>query len=222
MIYDDFGGASVEAAKWDVSTPFGDSSVSQAGGVLSLQNRGTIVSTTSVSSSYTAEGSFRFTGSEFDRFGFTTRSTGQVGDNPFEFVDGLRFGFRLHRNDGSGWASAVFIHEHASNPWLAIELGSADVAFVKNQWIDFKVVDDGFNVDFFVLDMVTPILSVNSSAGSGNLIGAVNREGSGGGSSISSGSAVDLDFINVVPEPSASLLLLAGVVVGLGRRKRAC
>lgn len=222
VLFDDFSGSSLDAATWQASTPFSDSVVNQAGGVVTLENHGTILSRNPIPTTFTAEGRFQFTGSDFDRFQFVTRTDGVTTAPNQTFGSGLRYEFRLHRNDGVGWPSAIFIFEQDDDPALATELASVDFAFGKNQWIDFKVVDDGTNVDFFVTDFVTPVLSVSSAAGNGNLIGLYNREGSGNGSSISAGSTVEIDFLSVtnVPEPTTVLGLLGLIGTAFLRRRR--
>jgi len=115
------------------------------------------------------------------------------------------------QNDSGSTANNINISK-IGFPESASTLGSATYPLKHDTFYDFKVADDGFNLKVFIGDFRIPILSVAETYRPGTHIGIFNREGSGGGSSISSGSVTQLAQLTIYPESNSINSALPPVV----------
>ena len=218
LFYDDFNDGMIDTGSWQASTPFGDSSITESGGNAVFLDRGRLLSLTSLPTSIDVTGRFTFTGNVRDEFKILTRTDGTT-TNPFgEFDLGISFRFQI-QDDGGSTTNNIKIFRHGypgASPALA--LGTFGLAL--NTAYDFRITDNGTDLALYINNLTTPFLTATDSTVIGNRLGIYNREGSGGGSSISDGSVTRLDYVQVVPEPSTALFGALSALVLLLRRNR--
>lgn len=217
ILSDQFNDSTIDTALWQTSTPFGDSSITESGGNAVFVNRGRLLSLASMPTAIDITGRFTFTGNVRDQFNILTRTTGVSTNQWYEFDTGMSFRFQI-QNDLGSTANNIKI-AHGGFPGPSPDLVTGTYSLALNTPYDFRITDDGTNVALFINDFTTPILTATDSSVLGDKLGIYNREGSGGGSSISAGSTVRLDYIQVVPEPRTALFGLALCGVSLWRRR---
>jgi hypothetical protein len=83
---------------------------------------------------------------------------------------------------------------------------NADFSLQMNTYYPFTILDNTTNVVLYFNGQTTPILTLNTTNKSGNLLGMQNREGACCGSTISAGSITKLAYINVTTTPTAPFL----------------
>ena len=230
LLTDAFNGSQLDDSKWNTftspSTPAGTSgSVSVGNDVVTLAHRGTLITKQDFLGGVDIVGRFRIDGPT-ERFMVWTRTTG-ASTNPWVDQDnGVYFLFQQET------------YGDTSNHWLGIgewsvgglndptgsytsdqncfnsEIATKHNLFIpSNEWIDFRVTDDGYSVALYLNDLLTPALTAASLFTAGNHISFNNGYGPGNAVSI------DSIIVNSVPEPSALSLLAVGLGV-LFRRSR--
>lgn len=218
LISDNFNNGIIDTSAWQIITPFGDSSITESGGDAVLANKGWLLSASLLPTALDITGRFQFTGSVHDQFKVVTRASGTFADNPFGEVDlGIGFEFWMMTDSGSPVNNLKIVRN--TNPGSTPILSEGTFAISLNTYYDFRLTDDGTSLALYISDLSTPFLTATESSVLGSRLAIYNREGTGGGSSISDGSIVRLDYVQVVPEPSSALLLFAGAAVWLCRRK---
>jgi hypothetical protein len=213
ILYDDFNGSSINTSLWQTSTPFSDSSITESGGSAVFQNRGRIITINALPTVLDITGSFEFTGNIHDSFYVMTRTDG-ISTQPWGGFDhGIGFGFEI-QNDLGQTANNIWITDNDYSVSSA-DLTRGTYSLSLNTLYNFRITDNGNNLALYIGDLTTPLLTASDSSVYGNQVALNNREGTGGGSSISAGSMVKLDYLNIqaVPEPSTAWLALVG---GLG------
>lgn len=222
ILRDDFDGTTVDTQTWVASPYFSDSVVTVAGGSVFLQNRGRLLSVQGLPQTVQIDGRFRFVGSTHDVFILQTRTDG-VTTNPWgEFDVGIRFQASIPNGENGGSNMAI-----TRNAWpgTSYDLARCSFPIAWNTFYDFRVIDTGSLVEFFVGDLSTPLLTATESSVIRSRLGLANREGGAGGSWISNGSVVELDFLQVssVPEldprDMASVVAVLGVALSLRERR---
>jgi hypothetical protein len=218
LVFDDFNGVSIDTGLWQTSNPFGDSSITSSGGNAVFTNRGRLLSVSEFPISLDITGRFTITGSVHDQFKILTRTDG-VSTNPFgEFDIGINFYFS-NQNDIGSTSNNIGIARNGypgSSPIITSGTFGIDI----NTAYDFRITDDGTNLALYINNLTTPVLTAVDSTVIGNRIGIYNREGSSGGSSISNGSVIKLDYLHAVPEPSQAIFGAFSIIALFLRRSR--
>jgi hypothetical protein len=220
---DDFNGSSINSALWSIHHPSSDSSAVEGGGVVTVLNRGGLITKDGFSGPIEISGRFAITGNVHDLFTFVIGTTGSSLPTYGTFSDGMRFNW-LKMTDGGQIVNVVSIDQiTGGNPATDTNLALGTFNFAFDQFYDFKITDNGSVVSLYFDDLNTPLLTGTSSLRPGNKVGFYNREGAGAGSSISDGSEVQVDYLSIstVPEPSAlGLFAVAFVSLALFKRNR--
>jgi hypothetical protein len=218
LLHDDFNGTSIDTSLWQVSTPFANSSMTESGGNAVFENRGRLLSVASLPTSLDITGRFEFTGNVHDQFQVVLRTNGATTNPSAEFDNGIHFKFAIESDTGDT-SNQVYISDLSyPNPEVVLATGTFSLSL--NTFYNFRITDNGTNLALYINDLAHPFLTATDSNSYGSQLGLYNREGNG---SISAGSITQLDFINVVPEPSSlSLLVLGGfsVAVGFARTRK--
>jgi hypothetical protein len=194
-----FIGNQVDASKWATAVPFGDSSVTESGGYLTLTNRGRLLTQGSFTNAVDISLKFAFAGSAHDVLQVSTRNNGAVTNG--SFTSGIVFQVQMQTDTGSA-ANNIII----SGPQGV--LATATFPIQLGQTYALRMVDDSANLSFYVNNLVTPIVTATNTTTIGNQIGIQNREGAAAGSSISAGSQVKLDSITVNAPAAATTTVL--------------
>jgi hypothetical protein len=218
LLHDDFNGTSIDTRLWHVITPFPNSSMTESGGNAVFENRGRLLSVASLPTSLDITGRFEFTGNVHDQFQVVLRTNGVTTNPSAEFDNGIHYKFAIESDTGDT-SNQVYISD-LSYPNPEVILTSGTFLLSLNTFYNFRVTDNGTNLALYINDLAKPFLTATDSNSYGSQLGLYNREGNG---SISAGSITQLDFINVVPEPSSlSLLVLGGfsVAVGFARTRK--
>jgi len=208
---------------WVASPYFSDSAVTVGGGSVFLQNRGRLLSVQSLPRAVQVDGRFRFVGSSYDVFIVQTRTDGATTNPWGEFDVGIRFQASIPNGENGGSNMAI-----TRNAWpgTSYDLARCSFPIAWNTFYDFRVIDTGSLVEFFVGDLSTPLLTATESAVIGSRLGLSNREGGAGGSWISNGSVAELDFLQVSsvpelePKGMASVVAVLGMALSLRERRR--
>jgi hypothetical protein len=220
ILSDNFNGNTINPSLWQVSTPFSDSSMTEANGFAVFENRGRILTANAMPTDIDITGSFEFTGNIHDHFSIVTRTDGSTSNPNGYFNDGITFGFEI-QNDLGQTANNITISDFNYPANTGTVLVSTAYAMSLDTLYNFQITDNGSNLALYINNFTTPILTATDSSVYGDQIGLYNREGTGGGSSISAGSIVQLDYLNVqaVPEPSAVWLGFSGLTLFLVPRR---
>ncbi|HEY5895140.1 MAG TPA: hypothetical protein VIT91_18115 [Chthoniobacterales bacterium] len=218
LFSDDFNDGTIDSGLWQASTPFGDSSIAESGGNAVFLDRGRLLSLASFPTSIDLTGRFTITGNVRDEFTILTRTDGTSIHPSAEFDLGISFRFQIQNDTGSTANNVKIVHNGYPGGLPTLALGTFGLAL--NTPYDFRITDDGTNLALYINDLVTPFLTATDSTVFGNRLGIYNREGSGGGSSISDGSVTRLDYVQVVPEPSTAVFGALSALVLFLRRTR--
>ncbi len=202
FIFDDFLSSQIDAARWSPRTPFSDSSITLTGQTVILLNHGELLTTSELGSTLEVKGRFRFTGNIHDVFTIAIRTTGAAPDPRF-FNDGFHFEIAKASDDGTR-VNIVQVTKYVSGIGTVVAATNQD--FSMNQFYDFKISDDGNGMKFYFDQLDIPLLTVTDPTPFGHKVGLYNREGAGGGSSISAGSQVEVDFIQIESGPRVDLI----------------
>ena len=214
ILSDNFNGSTINSSLWQTSTPFSDSSITEGGGNAVFQNRGRLLSNASLPTDIDITGSFEFSGSIHDSFRVVTRTDGTTSNPPGYFDLGIGFGFEIENDLGSTTGNIFIVHDGYPGP-SDYDLARGTYSISLDTFYNFRITDDGNNLALYIGDLATPLLTATDSSVYGNQLGLYNREGTGGGSSISTGSVVQLDYLNIeaVPEPTTAWLAFDGIAL---------
>ena len=193
QLSDDFLSSQIDSNLWVPKAPFSDSSLNLTGGTIIFLNHGELVTKSDFAHFLEVTGRFRFTGNIHDVFTVAIRTTGAAPDPRF-LNDGFHFEFAKQSDDGTR-INVVQVAEYVSG--VGTVVAATTYSFELGQYYDFKISDDGTNMNFYFDNLQTPILSVSDETTAGHKVGFYNREGTGGGSSISAGTQVEIDFISI-------------------------
>jgi len=187
-----------------------------------FENRGRLSTVSPMPSVLDISGSFAFVGNIHDSFQIDTRTDGTSVDQYGGFNSCVQFGFTI-QNDLGQTTSNIAIAVNVSGDTNYIQVARGTYPLALDTFYNFRVTDDGTNVTLCIGNLTTPLLMGSTSLLSGNgnnSVGMCNREGTGGGSSISAGSIVDLDQITIVPEPTTLALVVGALSCLLVMRHR--
>jgi hypothetical protein len=214
---DNFGGNSINTSLWNPIAPYSDSSVSVGDGLVTLQNHGELVAKTGYSPAVEITGRFQFTGNIYDSFWITTRSSGEHNDPRF-FDNGFTFTVAKQSDDLTRF-NIIQIAKYDSGVGVIVDQTSYD--FSLGQFYNFKITDDGKNMSFYFDNLASPLLSISDYTTFGDTIAFYNREGAGGGSSISDGSKVQIDYLRIrnVPDSLPSMISFVTILSILGLQR---
>tara|TARA_B100001057_G_scaffold241511_1_gene241836 strand:+ start:401 stop:2503 length:2103 start_codon:yes stop_codon:yes gene_type:complete len=198
LLEDDFNDGIVDLAKWTAEEPFADSSVSETGGYVELQNRGRITSTIGIDDPYEVRGRFQLSNVERSNIKFVLRSDG-VAVPRWSDSQGVAVQFQIRGDAANTNQIAIFNIDSSGT-----QTGSATLTtpLSLDQWYDFRIVDDGARISLFFNGDTTETLGFDTNWSAGNLISIYNREGAAGGSSISAGGIARVDSFSIQQLPS--------------------
>ena len=189
---DMFTGTALNASFWRTLSPYSDSSVTQSGGAVALNNAGKLYSANPVNGTVDVTFKFAFTGSAFDSFRIFTRTLG-IASNGKAFDKGIACSFRL-RSDTGQTANNIAIENQGLG---GVILTQGTFPMAASETYTVRVVDDGATVLLYVNNTAIPFLTATVSTVFGRLVGFENREGAGNGSSISAGSQIKISAFTV-------------------------
>jgi hypothetical protein len=213
VLQDSFDGNSLDVSRWNTLLPYSDSVVSVQDGFLRSISRGAVVTQSEFSDQISGpimiSGSFRLANS-FSVFEVWLRSDGiLIPGNSNGWVGGIMVGFWSGPNY---WSSPGLKIGYSD---LTPNIFTDSITFNPDQVYSFKITDGGswISVDVDGVLRATSLTQF-STGGKVALNGRQNLDGQVG--------QVDVFGLQIIPESSSlSLLALGGVVVALGRRKRA-
>lgn len=201
---DEFSASSVDPNLWTAALPFSDSATIVGNGMLTLKNRGRLLSKGALPTAYTLKTRFRLSGSSYDQFAIYVRTDGATTNGSFNSGVAALFQYRSG-DQGSVGVANIKIHDASG--------GTSDVTgnfpLLLSTWYDAEVDDDGATVIVKIDGQIVVQRTLSSRAG--NLVGLQNREGGGGGSWISNGSITDVDYLRVLSPASVAAVPTAPV-----------
>jgi hypothetical protein len=215
QLSDDFNDGVINPSLWTTFlTGFGNSSIAESSGNVRFVN-GSWLTTIAQFQNASVSGRFQLSGWEYDRFKVLIRSDGTTIDNNWQTrIGGVGIQFTAGTNPDYGPSQTLQLWNFKTGTLLA----SASPAIGMNTYYDFLITDDGNQISVFLSNNPNAILTYSTSASYGNYIEFGNREQAAG-----SGLTpyyLDLDFVSIVPEPSALALLAIGSIVVLIHRQR--
>lgn len=201
LLFDDFNDTAIDSSKWSTITRAAGASVSESGGSAKLHNRGTLISLQNFTT-YDITGRFQFTGSGSDRFIAWTRTSGISTNVHSDLDDGVVFRFQqdISKVGIDVWNSPV-------NQTLA----EAPVSLPNNTWFNYRVTDDSTNVALYFNDLNTPAITASTNFISGNKAAFNNALFD---------VTTEMDYVQIVPEPTSSAFLLVSASFMLSVRRR--
>jgi hypothetical protein len=161
-------------------------------GSVIFRNHGELLSQADFQSPLVVSGRFKFTGNPYDSLNIAIRTSGTHLDPRF-YENGFMLTVAKQSDDGSK-QNLIRITKNG------VIVTDSTYSFSLNQFYEFKITDDGTNMDFYFGDLMTPLVSVTDTNKFGNKVGISNREGSSGGSGISNGSEVQIDFLRITSD----------------------
>ena len=196
--------------------PYSDSSVTEGGGVASIENNGRLTTTSLSPASYSVAGSFYMANNPFSNFKVVLRTDGSLDSTE---AKGIAVQFQI-QTDGGDTSQNLRIMS-IGNPSGDFTTSEVSADLTLNTWNTFLITDDGLNIDLFFDGATTPTVSATSSYSAGDLITFYNREGSAAGSSISANGITQLDYLDItsVPEPSSLAMIGFGFIGLIGMRR---
>jgi len=203
---DSFDGPSVDSALWQTILPYPASAVTQAGGIVTLTERGMLFSQQGFSGSLAISGTFRLN-DHYEHFKVAARSDGLVpSGNGYSERTGIVFTFS---NDGD----QISIQRFESNGVIEI-MAVKPYELTTGQTYSFLASLSGNQLSLAVNGIAE--LTAISNYSSGDRIGIFGRIG------FNTSSSVDSITVENVPDlmsPAWSIVSLVGVVF-CGRRIR--
>ena len=181
---------------WTIRKPFSDSDVTVTGGNLRLVNRGTLILEKEFDGAFEVSGRLRFAGSEYDSLRIVYASDKTSTSPSREMDKGVALSLSSRGGDWPPFGPKITIGA-LNYPAEGTLLGSANPTVAMNTWTDFRITDDGRTIRVFWDDLVNPVISTNYAGSRRGYFAIYNREGSGGGSSISAGSVVEVERLTV-------------------------
>lgn len=204
---DNFSGSSINPNLWSVSLPYADSSVTEGGGAVSLENNGRLTTAMPTPTSYEVTGSFLESANPNDDFKVVLRSDGvPYGTTPSIPTEAKGIAIQFQIETDTGNTSDNLRIFTIGNPLGDTTTPYASANLLLNTWNTFLITDDGYNVDLYFNGATTSTLTFQSSFSAGDLITMYNREGDDGGSAISNDGITELNSFAVIPEPATPLL----------------
>jgi hypothetical protein len=97
-VVDDFNGTSINPSLWAVTLPYGDSSVTEGGGALSIENNGRLTTQAASPASYSIYGSFLMANNPYSNFKVVLRTDGTPDGSE---ADGIAFELNIQDDGGS-------------------------------------------------------------------------------------------------------------------------
>lgn len=192
LLEDSFNDSSLALDRWQPSTPYSDSSVSQNSGSIEFRNRGRIVTTKEVTSPVAVEGRFQLSVNPRSNIKIVLRTSGtSIGAAE---MPGVAIQFSIQED--SAVRNQLTIGTQGA-PASENRQVSLTRPLSLDQWYTFRVEDTGEAVRLFFDGASEPTLELASKWKSGNHVGIYNREGAGGGSSISNGGLARMDWIKI-------------------------
>lgn len=220
ILYDNFGGNLINSSIWTTSLPYADSSVTEGGGVVSLENNGRLTTAISMPTSYQVTGSFLETANANDDFKVVLRSDGvPYGTTPSVPTEAKGIAIQFQVETDTGDTSENLRIFTIGDPSGDATTPYASANLTLNTWNTFRITDDGYNVDLYFNGASTPNLTFQSSFSQGDLITMYNREGADGGSAISNDGITELNSFEVIPEPSSVALFSLGGLAFMAFKK---
>jgi hypothetical protein len=197
-LYDNFSLGAIDTGIWEVREHFPDSDVFTEASNAVLLNRGTLVAVPTHPESTRIKLKFRFTGNQNDVFRVVWRSNGDdsnISNGSREFLNGLRVSAQRAHSE-NGFQGSVSL-DWSNHPIGGGTLAVLSTNLLANTYYEIRIVDDGNEAKVFWGTNSVPFLSGVHASSYGNRLGMNNREGAGGGSSISAGSRVEIDYVQV-------------------------
>ena len=221
LFSDPFDGSAIDSSKWNVNIPYSDSAVFLENGEVVFRNGGSLITKNPLPASTTLSGSFQFTGSMWDRFSINLRANGNLRFGTYgTYASDIYVEIQHTGGESGGPIKNVTISHDGVAHYDQSQFGSSG-RFESNTLYNFKIEDTGLNINVYVDDFITPLVTATTSAREGFFLAIGNREGGGNGSWISNGSELRLESITIIPEPSSlSLLLVGGALLMAGRRRK--
>jgi hypothetical protein len=208
-LFDNFSGTSVNSNLWAITLPYSDSSVTEGGGVVSIENNGRLTTQVAMPSSYSVSGEFLMANNPYSNFKVVLRADGTLDSTEAE---GIAFQFQIE-TDGGDTSENLRIFS-IGNPAGDFTTPEVTANLTLNSWNTFLITDNGYNLNLYFDGASTPTVSANSTFGVGNLVTFYNREGAAAGSSISANGVTELNYINIqtVPEPCSFAMIGLGAL----------
>jgi hypothetical protein len=207
---DDFNDGIINPSLWSVSLPYGDSSVTESGGHVSVSNNGRLTTLAEMPTTYEVDGRFLETANPYDNFKIVIRSDGApFGSTPGFPTEARGICVMFNVRDDTGATYHNLLIGTIGNLAGDTHTPPITASLALDTWHTFRITDDGYNIALFYDDAVVPTATFQSSFSAGNLITFYNREGNDGRSSISNGGIAELDYLTVVAVPEPSCLVMA-------------
>jgi hypothetical protein len=199
LLSDDFSGATLDASKWITILPFGQSSITQAGGSLTIQGRGILATVDSFNGPYVINGAFTMT-DHFEHFNIAFRTDLSEFGTPFGERSGMIVSFA---NDGDSISIQQFTE--GTTDWY--QLDQMSYALATGQTYFFSIFDDGYNVSLAING--TAQLAAGSAYATGGQIAFYSREFG------TTATSIDAVTIIHVPETGVTAIYAALAMLGL-------
>jgi hypothetical protein len=209
LLSDNFSGPSLDTTKWQTILPYGQSSITQAGGELTTSGRGILATVDGFSDPYVINGAFEMN-SGLEHFDIALRSDLSEFGNYAE-RSGLIVTF-VH--DGQG----ISIQEYPTGPdsgTSVIQLASTGengYNFISGQTYFFSILDYGTGISLAVNGV--DVLSAATTYGTGDHIALYSREFP------DTSTSIDAITISSVPEMGMTLGYLVCGLTGLTTIRR--
>ena len=209
VVFDDFSGGSINSSLWSTMTTGPDSSISTSSGNGVFRNRGRLTTIDTFQGSE-INGRLKFTDSPSDSFKTILRTDGTFQNNQYQETAN---GIMIEITSSSNWDSDATRNVRIIDVVNGNQV-QGGLVLSMNTFYDFRIVDSGSSVSAYVGNLSQPLLTLNTSATYGERISFYNREEIGALNHVT-----QVDFINIVPEPtSLALSGVAGFLI-LARRK---
>ena len=209
VIFDDFSGNSINSSLWTTMTTGTDSSISTSSGNGVFRNRGRLTTIQTFQSSEIS-GRLKFTDSPSDSFKTILRTDGTFQNTQHqETANGIMVEITSSLNWDSDASRNVRIIDIVNGNQV-----QGGLVLNMNAFYDFRIVDTGSSVSAYVGNLGQPLLTLLTAESYGERISFYNREEIG-----SINHVTQVDYISIVPEPSAIALSgISGLII-VGRRK---
>jgi hypothetical protein len=173
VLIDDFSDDTLDPARWTAVLPNANTELYEAGGVLTFVNQGTILAQQEFGPRFTVRGRLRFTGSDQDGFMVWFRTDGVLNSlgNP---VNSVTVGIR---SSDSNYPTEVDMGFRSVGTGTRILAEANTPSRIEmNEWVEFRIEDDGSTVTVYVGDLDTPVMEVEVAEDFGDMIVLRNRE----------------------------------------------
>ena len=191
VIEDDFNDGVLDLTKWTPLLVFGNSDLTESGGVLTFKNRGRITANASYP---TAEisGRFQFAatgGNQYEVFSVVVRTTGGVGTAGGP-VDGIFIHFLPSVHPDTTDEVRV---SQIGPPRIVLDGTNTSYSIDLGTFYDFRITDDGSEICVYLIDLTTPALCVSTAYDPGDMVAIHNRD------PVTADYYTDLDHIRIAP-----------------------